>query len=236
MSKYTFTTALIFVIFFITTARSNLLLQKRDSFSGDGTYYNTGLGACGVVNSDSDLIAAINKPQWGDPANPNQNPICGKQAYVTGPKGSVTVKIMDMCPECAYGSLDFSPSAFNYIADQSAGRVHITWSWVDGGGTNTTIVVQLAITVEPAVNQAKVSLANVQCGGATCTSDAPCCSQYNYCGSTSDHCGTGCQPGKSFAGKCTASNSAQDVTTTKPTTKVKKVTKKKKKTKTSSAH
>ncbi|CAG8689852.1 7687_t:CDS:2, partial [Ambispora leptoticha] len=29
--------------------------------------------------------------------------------------------------------------------------------------------------------------------------------QYNYCGSTDAHCGTGCQPGKSFAGTCAKS-------------------------------
>ncbi|KAG9300489.1 hypothetical protein G9A89_010116 [Geosiphon pyriformis] len=109
-------------------------MVKRGQFSGDGTYYNTGLGACGLVSQDSDYIAALNHPQWGNPPNPNQNPICGKLATVTGPKGTVTVKVLDLCPECLWGSLDLSPAAFNQIADQSQGRVHITWDWADGGG------------------------------------------------------------------------------------------------------
>jgi membrane-bound lytic murein transglycosylase len=28
-------------------------------FSGDGTYYNTGLGSCGITSKDTDLIAAL---------------------------------------------------------------------------------------------------------------------------------------------------------------------------------
>lgn len=117
---------------FVSIAQTAPSLKKRN-FSGDGTFYSTGLGACGQVSSDSSLIAALNKPQWGSPANPNQNPICGKQALVHGPKGSVTVTIVDLCPECLFGSLDLSPGAFNQIGDATAGRIPITWEWLDGG-------------------------------------------------------------------------------------------------------
>ncbi|KAG9294607.1 hypothetical protein G9A89_008086 [Geosiphon pyriformis] len=41
-----------------------------------------------------------------------------------------------------------------------------------------------------------------KCGAVKCTKKSPCCSQYNYCGSTKEYCNAGCQPGKSFAGKC----------------------------------
>ena len=40
-----------------------------------------------------------------------------------------------------------------------------------------------------------------QAGGAVCA-DNLCCSQYGYCGSTSDYCGAGCQ-----SGPCTGSSS-----------------------------
>ncbi|CAG8536717.1 10457_t:CDS:2 [Ambispora gerdemannii] len=108
---------------------SSIPHEKR-GFSGDGTYYNPGLGACGQSSGSGSFIAAINRPQWGNPANPNSNPICGKQAKVTGPKGSCTVTIVDLCPECAFGSLDLSPAAFNAIADPNAGRVPISWDFV----------------------------------------------------------------------------------------------------------
>ncbi|CAG8486858.1 1254_t:CDS:2 [Ambispora gerdemannii] len=150
MSKYTFvTTLIIFVTLFINAAHSTPVpatLQKREEFSGDGTYYNTGLGACGIESHDSDFIAAINKPQFGDSQNPNTNPICGKQASVKGPKGSVTIKILDMCPECVYGSLDLSPAAFDQIADRSAGRVKITWHFVDSAATITKATIKATTT------------------------------------------------------------------------------------------
>ncbi|OAD00420.1 hypothetical protein MUCCIDRAFT_148187, partial [Mucor lusitanicus CBS 277.49] len=92
-------------------------------FTGDGTFYNPGLGSCGQDNSSDDLIAALNG------ANPNHNPICGKYINVKGPKGSVKVKIVDTCPPCVKGDVDLSPAAFGKIADFDAGRVKISWSW-----------------------------------------------------------------------------------------------------------
>ncbi|KAH8555697.1 RlpA-like double-psi beta-barrel-protein domain-containing protein-containing protein [Umbelopsis sp. PMI_123] len=92
-------------------------------FTGDGTYYTVGLGSCGQTNSDSQLVAALNAPQMGN------NKYCGKSATVKGPKGTVTVKIVDTCPGCSSGDLDLSPAAFNQIGDQSAGRISISWSW-----------------------------------------------------------------------------------------------------------
>ncbi|KAJ2963855.1 hypothetical protein NQZ79_g1147 [Umbelopsis isabellina] len=98
-------------------------IQRRSGFSGDGTFYTVGLGSCGKTDSDSDLVAALNAPQMGD------NKYCGKSATVTGPKGKVTVKIVDTCPECSSGDLDLSPSAFDKIGSESAGRIKISWDW-----------------------------------------------------------------------------------------------------------
>ena len=51
---------------------------------GDGTYYAVGLGACGITNVATDMIAAISHQAFdgypgADPSNPNKNPICGKK-------------------------------------------------------------------------------------------------------------------------------------------------------------
>ena len=57
---------------------------------------------------------------------------CGRCVDVTGPKGSATqVVIIDVCPECAHGDLDFDLATFELIADQIDGRVQITWQFVD---------------------------------------------------------------------------------------------------------
>ncbi|MEZ4338120.1 MAG: expansin EXLX1 family cellulose-binding protein [Sandaracinaceae bacterium] len=94
---------------------------------GDGTYYAaTGAGACGFPAQSGGelLVAAMNAPQW-DGSNP-----CGMCAHVIGPMGEVTVRIVDLCPECARGDLDLSPDAFDHIAMRAAGRVPITWTEV----------------------------------------------------------------------------------------------------------
>ena len=97
--------------------------------SGDGTYYAAdGTGNCSFDASPNDLlVAAMNHPDYGDAV------WCGACVNVTGPKGSVTVRIVDQCPECLKGSLDLSPQAFDMIADHAAGRVPITWHEVACG-------------------------------------------------------------------------------------------------------
>ena len=95
--------------------------------TGEGTYYDfaNGDGACMFGPSpDAMDIAALNKPDWGGSS------LCGACAEVTGPKGSVTIRIVDQCPECKSGDLDFSPQAFGKIADMAAGRVPISWKLV----------------------------------------------------------------------------------------------------------
>ncbi|KAJ1643846.1 hypothetical protein LPJ64_004417 [Coemansia asiatica] len=104
--------------------------SSGESFSGDGTYFTPGLGSCGKTNSDSDLIVAINAPQYGENANPNNAPVCNKCILAKGPKGEVKVTVTDRCPVCKHGDLDLSPSAFEKIADFEQGRVPITWSFV----------------------------------------------------------------------------------------------------------
>ncbi|CAF0852381.1 unnamed protein product [Rotaria sordida] len=86
------------------------------------------------MHSDSEYIAALNSAQF-DPhtpnGNPNRNSLCNKLANVVGPKGSVTVKIVDKCPGCHYGDLDLSEPAFKVvIGDLDIGRGQITWKWL----------------------------------------------------------------------------------------------------------
>jgi len=101
--------------------------------SGDATYYATGLGACGITNTDTNMIAAASELLFDtfpgyEGGNPNNNPICNKQVSVTYESKTILVTITDRCTACAYGSLDFSPSAFELLAPLSVGRLHgIDW-------------------------------------------------------------------------------------------------------------
>lgn len=40
-------------------------LSKRQAFTGTGTFYYTGLGACGQWSKDSDYMVALNSAQYG---------------------------------------------------------------------------------------------------------------------------------------------------------------------------
>jgi len=103
--------------------------------SGDGTFYATGLDACGWTDKDTDFICAVSHILYdnypGATANPNDNPVCGKMIKATYQGKSVTVKVTDRCTGCSEYSLDFSPSAFDVLADPSIGRIHdVVWDWV----------------------------------------------------------------------------------------------------------
>ncbi|EDR15021.1 expansin family protein [Laccaria bicolor S238N-H82] len=107
--------------------------QRASSSTGQGTFYATGLGSCGITNKDTDYIAAVSHllyDQGYAGVNPNNNPICGRTVTATYQGKSVTVAVTDRCEGCAITDLDFSPSAFNQLADFSVGRISgMTWTW-----------------------------------------------------------------------------------------------------------
>jgi len=93
---------------------------------GEGTFYGaTGEGNCSFDASPNDLmVAAMNHVDYAGSG------ACGERIVVTGPKGTVSVRITDQCPECAEGNVDLSAQAFAQIADPAAGRVAISWQVV----------------------------------------------------------------------------------------------------------
>jgi expansin (peptidoglycan-binding protein) len=100
---------------------------EEPQHSGDGTYYDAdGSGNCMFDPSPDDLmVAAMNEVDYGNSA------ACGACAEVEGPDGLILVRIVDRCPECAPGDLDFSREAFAMIAPIEAGRVDIRWRYVE---------------------------------------------------------------------------------------------------------
>jgi expansin (peptidoglycan-binding protein) len=91
---------------------------------GVATYYTaTGAGACSYDPSPGNLmVAAINAAQYSN------GQFCGMCVEVSGPKGTIIVRITDLCPGCAAGHLDLSKQAFVAIADKKLGVVGITWT------------------------------------------------------------------------------------------------------------
>lgn len=94
--------------------------------SGIATFYGaTGAGACLFDPTPNDLmVAAMNAAQF-DTAS-----FCGAHVRVTGPQGTITMRIVDLCPECETGHLDLSAEAFAQIAEPIQGIVDIEWQVV----------------------------------------------------------------------------------------------------------
>jgi expansin (peptidoglycan-binding protein) len=90
---------------------------------GIATYYDaTGAGACSFDPSPEDLmVAAMNAEEYANAA------YCGAYVRVSGAKGTITVRIVDLCPECKAGHLDLSREAFALIDEPYLGRVPISW-------------------------------------------------------------------------------------------------------------
>lgn len=85
-------------------------------------YYATGEGACMFDASPDDMMVSAMNAEEYDTAS-----VCGAYVHVIGPQGEVTVRIVDLCPECNAGHLDLSQEAFTQIADLPLGRVDISW-------------------------------------------------------------------------------------------------------------
>ena len=93
--------------------------------TGNATFFDGGDGNCSYPDLPADdLYVALGPTEYSASA------ACGSYLDVTGPNGSVRVKVVDQCPECEVGHLDLSREAFAEIADPDAGDVPITYQAV----------------------------------------------------------------------------------------------------------
>lgn len=106
------------------TALGDGRIQYGPTYTGEGTFYGaTGEGNCSYGATDDRMIAAMNHADY------ENSQACGAYAEVTGPTGTtVTVMIVDQCPECKPGDIDLSAEAFALLAEPSAGRIPISWT------------------------------------------------------------------------------------------------------------
>jgi expansin (peptidoglycan-binding protein) len=98
--------------------------EQRQGIATFYDYSGSGQVACSYdIGSDTD-VAAIDTAEYAKAA------ACGSCVDVSGPKGKVTVKIVDLCPGCEKNHLDLSAQAFAKIADPVDGRISITYQLV----------------------------------------------------------------------------------------------------------
>ena len=100
----------------------------RAQTSGEATHYELasgGMGNCSYPSPPAgQLYVALSPAEYGGSA------ACGSYLQVTGPDGSVTVEVVDQCPECQAGHIDLSEQAFARIAPLNAGLVPVTYHTV----------------------------------------------------------------------------------------------------------
>jgi expansin (peptidoglycan-binding protein) len=94
--------------------------------SGDATYYEAdGTGACSFEAGSDNLVAAMNRADYGSAA------WCGACIEVAAGSASVVVRVVDSCPGCKQGDLDLSKEAFARLAPLDKGRIRVAWRSVD---------------------------------------------------------------------------------------------------------
>jgi expansin (peptidoglycan-binding protein) len=104
-------------------------IQFGKTYTGRATFYAAdGSGNCSFDKSSDLMVGAMNQTDYGN------SQACGAHLKVTGPNGTVTIRVVDRCPECPPGAIDLSQQAFAKIAPVSAGRVSISWKLLSPSG------------------------------------------------------------------------------------------------------
>ncbi|KAI0186907.1 riboflavin-aldehyde forming enzyme [Xylaria flabelliformis] len=89
--------------------------------TGDMTWFNPGLGACGETDNDGSPVVALNSASYANGAH------CGKYITIQGNGHQTAAKVADLCPGCGSGGIDVSPAIFDDIADLDVGRIQVNW-------------------------------------------------------------------------------------------------------------
>jgi expansin (peptidoglycan-binding protein) len=99
---------------------------QTGTVSGAATHYVlTSLPNCSYPSPPAnDRFVALSPSEYDGAA------ACGGYLTVTGPDGSVTVQVIDQCPECAAGHIDLSEPAFAELAPLSAGLINVHYQFL----------------------------------------------------------------------------------------------------------
>ena len=101
-------------------------------YSGDGTAYgdSTNGGNCLFPKEEyyEDMMyAALNHDQYIDDLGCG---LCALVVSTSDPYKPIRIRVLDQCPECEHGSLDFSDKAFKALTNMDPARVKITWALI----------------------------------------------------------------------------------------------------------
>jgi expansin len=117
---------LLFPVGTATSADAQVGPPDVEPLDGTATFTDlTGPGACSFLGEPPDnLHVGLSSFEYGTATD------CGGYLDVTGPLGTVRVKITDHCRRCEPGLVDVTRTAFSRIADVGAGRVPVSYRLV----------------------------------------------------------------------------------------------------------
>jgi len=109
-------------------------IGSSDACEGDITYYEAGLGACGIT-SDGTTENVVALPYEFMGTQSNGNPYCGKTITITciATGQQTTATVVDKCMGCTGRSIDLSTKAFSELDSNylTVGRTTATWYFND---------------------------------------------------------------------------------------------------------
>jgi hypothetical protein len=110
-----------------TPATSGGTCSSGSPCTGDITYYQAGMGACGIT-SDGDTQMVIALPYELMGTESNGNPYCGKTVTIEKGGASIVATVVDKCMGCHGFSIDLSNLAFSSLGVPFAvGRTTAMW-------------------------------------------------------------------------------------------------------------
>ncbi|KAG0040805.1 hypothetical protein BGZ82_008863 [Podila clonocystis] len=115
------------------------IFASSNQYSGKATWCKSNspaasYGACNIHwDGYEEPVVALSARMMG--AQSWGNPACNKRVRITLKSDrtkTVTARVVDKCPadECAYGSLDLSPAAFQKLGDLDTGILNIEWHFI----------------------------------------------------------------------------------------------------------
>ncbi|KAF2137110.1 carbohydrate-binding module family 63 protein [Aplosporella prunicola CBS 121167] len=122
-----------------TSKNSVKVASSSATTSGTATFYggNTEGGQClfsGYTIPSGLYGTAFSGSAWDGASH------CGECLKVTGPLGTVTVMVVDQCPECDATHLDLFEDAFAAIGDKTKGTIDISFESVACGITDDIVL------------------------------------------------------------------------------------------------
>lgn len=117
----------------VETAKAESVSTTSGSRSGDLTYYDVGLGACGFDDGGMDMsdnIVALSHELMGTQSN--GNPYCNRKVVIKANGKTVSATVRDKCMGCAMNDIDVSKKAFlEVFGALTDGRKKVEWAFTD---------------------------------------------------------------------------------------------------------